>query len=55
MMIRRERKDLDRLSRDRERLAKAAARAAELKADFEQQIATVYSFDNDSVWKRLRP
>jgi hypothetical protein len=53
MMLRREREDLERLSRDRERLAKAAAdaRAAELKADFEQQLATIYSFDQDEVWK----
>jgi hypothetical protein len=52
-MLRREREDLERLSRDRERLAKAAAdqRAAELRADFQRQLAATYSFDQDSVWK----
>ena len=52
-MTRREREDLERLSRDRERVAKsqAAARASELKAEFEQQIAAQYSFDQDPVWK----
>lgn len=52
-MLRREREDLERLSRDRERLAKAGvdARAAELKADFEQQLAAEYSWDQNEVWK----
>jgi len=52
-MQRRERDDLEKLSRDRERLAKAAvdARAVELKADFEQKIAAQYSFDQDAIWK----
>jgi hypothetical protein len=53
MMLRRERDDLEKLCRDRERLSKAAAdaRAAEMKANFEEQIAAIYSFDQDAVWK----
>ena|SRR5271155_1963630 len=52
-MLRREKEDIERLSRDRERLAKAAAdtRAAELKADFEQQISAIYHFDQNETWK----
>jgi hypothetical protein len=52
-MQRREREDLEKMSRDRERLAKAAAdaRAAELKANFEEQMAAQYSWDQDPVWK----
>jgi len=53
MIPRRERDDLERLSRDRERIAKAAVdvRAAELKADLERQLSTTYSFDQDAVWE----
>lgn len=44
---------LERMSRDQERAdkARADARAAELKADFEEQISATYSFDQDEVWK----
>jgi hypothetical protein len=53
-MQRREREDLEKMCRDRERLAKAAcdARASDLKANFEQQMAATYSFDSDEVWKK---
>ena len=53
-MQRREREDLEKLSRDRERLAKAAAdaRASDLKANFEQQLAAEYSYDQDPIWKQ---
>jgi hypothetical protein len=49
-----ERDELARLCRRREKLAKAAAtaRASELRADFEKQMAAVYSFDRDEVWRR---
>jgi len=52
-MLRYEREGLERLTRDRERLAKAAVdgRAAEMKADFERKISAEYSFDQDPVWK----
>ena len=48
-----ERSDLLRVVRQRERVAKsgAARRAAELVADFEQQLATEYSWDDDKVWR----
>lgn len=51
-MLRREREDIERVSRDKERVLKAAAdaRAAELMADFEKQIATIYSFDQNENW-----
>ena len=54
VMTRREREDLAKLARQRERLARsmAAHRAAELLADFEQQIATEYSFDDDATWRQ---
>jgi hypothetical protein len=53
MMLKRERESLERLSRDAEQLAKAAAdvRATELATDFEQQLATIYSFDQQLVWE----
>jgi hypothetical protein len=37
----------------RERQAKddATARAAEMKAEFERQIATAYSYNSDEIWK----
>ena len=52
-MRRFEREGLERMTRDRERLAKGAAdaRAAEMKSDFERKISAVYSFDQDPVWK----
>ena len=48
-----ERTDLARLIRRRAKLARDAAtqRAAEVLADFERQIGTVYSYDEDEVWK----
>jgi hypothetical protein len=53
MMLRRERESLERLSRDVEQLAKADAdvRAKELATDFEQQLAAIYSFDQQPVWE----
>jgi len=51
-MTRREREDLAKLVRRRERLAKATtvARAAELRADFEEQLATEYD-PLDAMWR----
>jgi hypothetical protein len=53
MIFRRERESLERLSRDVEQLAKADAdvRAKELATDFEQQLAAIYSFDQQPVWE----
>ena len=47
-----ERKDLLQLIRARERVAKtgAAERAAQLRADFETQLDTRYSFDTNETW-----
>lgn len=52
-MTRAETSDLLRLVRQRERLAKTAAaqRSAELVADFEKQLGSVYSYDQDETWK----
>ena len=52
-MTRTERTELGRLIRQRERVMKTAAaqRAAELRADFERQLAAEYQFDDDEVWK----
>jgi hypothetical protein len=51
-MTKAEREDLQRLVRYREKILKSAARqrSAELLADFEQQCASIYSFDKDEVW-----
>lgn len=51
-MTKRERDDLAQLTRRREKVAKTAAteRSAELLADFEQQMATVYSAE-DEAWR----
>jgi hypothetical protein len=48
-----EREDLQRLIRQREKVLKSAAkqRSAELLADFENQLASQYAFDDDKVWK----
>jgi hypothetical protein len=48
-----ERDDLLRLARMRERVAKSglAQRSAQLLAEFEQQMASEYSYDQDTVWK----
>ena len=52
-MTRTERQDLLHICRQRERVARteAVAVAARRKADFEAQLARVYSFDEDEVWK----
>jgi len=49
-----ERESLVKLCRQRERLAKLAAdaRAAEMRADFEKQLAAIYSYDDHAVWRR---
>ena len=53
VMTRGEIANLERLIRKQERVLKAATdqRAAELKADFEVQMATEYHYDQDAVWK----
>ncbi len=52
-MTRAERTDLGALIRRREKLLKTAAkqRAAELMANFEKQISTIFSYDDDEIWK----
>lgn len=52
-MTGREREALAKVVRLNERVAKAAAkqRAAELKADAEEQLARRYHFDENAVWK----
>jgi hypothetical protein len=47
-----EREDLQRLIRQREKVLKSAARqrSAELLADFENQMGSEFSFDDDEVW-----
>ena len=54
MMTKAERDDLQRLVRQREKVLKTAAsqRSAELLADFEQQIASIYSYDQDEIWRQ---
>jgi hypothetical protein len=49
-----ERDDLLRVATLRERAAKTAAaqRSAELLADFEQQLASRYSFDQSEIWAK---
>jgi hypothetical protein len=51
-MTKGEREDLQRLIRSREKVQKSAARqrSADLLADFENQVAAQYAFDNDGVW-----
>jgi hypothetical protein len=53
-MTRGEIANLERLIRKREKVLRAAIeqRTAELKADFEAQMAVQYSFDADPVWKQ---
>jgi hypothetical protein len=53
-MTRGERDDLQRLVRQREKVLKSAAkqRSAELLADFENQMGSEYSFDQDEIWKK---
>ena len=52
MMTKGEREDLQRLIRQREKVLKSAAkqRSSELLADFENQLGSIYSFDNDATW-----
>lgn len=52
-MSKSEREDLQRLIRQRERVQKAAAkeRSAQLLAEFENQLGSEYSFDQDAVWE----
>jgi hypothetical protein len=52
-LTRAEREDLLRLAKMRERVAKTglAQRSAQLLAEFEQQMASEYSYDQDTVWK----
>jgi hypothetical protein len=52
-MTKSERDDLARLIRNREKVMKSAAvqRSSELLAEFEQQMASVYSYDQDETWK----
>lgn len=54
-MTKREREDLAKLIRQRERLAKTAAteRSKQLMADFEQQADRIYHWDEDDVWSRV--
>jgi hypothetical protein len=53
-MSKSERTELGQLIRKRERVMKAATaeRGAVLLAEFEKQSATIYSFDDDEVWKK---
>ena len=53
-MTRNEREELQRLTRQREKVLKSAAkqRSAELLADFENQMGQEYAFDQDQVWKK---
>jgi hypothetical protein len=52
-MTRTERQDLARLVRQRARSDKASVeqRRAELLADFDEQLARIYTFDEDTTWK----
>jgi len=52
-MKRTEREDLLQVCRMRARVAKAevSAVAARRRAEFEAQLATIYSYDTDDVWK----
>jgi hypothetical protein len=49
-----EREDLQRLIRQREKVLKSAAkqRSAELLADFENQMGSEFSFDQDEIWQK---
>jgi len=53
-MTKGERTELGQLIRKRERVMKAAAsqRSAEMIAELDRQLATIYSFDDDEVWKQ---
>ena len=51
-MTKGERDDLQRLVRQRQQVLKSAAklRSSELLADFENQIASEFAFDDDAIW-----
>jgi hypothetical protein len=53
-MSKSEREDLQRLVRQREKVLKSAAkqRSAELLADFENQMGSEFSFDDDATWAK---
>jgi hypothetical protein len=53
-MTRTETEHLQRLIRQREKVLKSAAkqRSAELMADFENQMGSEYSFDQDEIWAK---
>jgi hypothetical protein len=55
-MTNREREDLQRLVRQREKVLKSAAaeRSAQLLADFENQMGAQYAFDDDDVWAEAK-
>jgi hypothetical protein len=55
-MTKGEREELGRLARRHEKLAKAEIqeRAAALEADLEDQLATIYSFDDNDVWREVK-
>jgi hypothetical protein len=55
-MTARERSDLAMLIRQHERVLKSAAkeRSAELEADFERQLGTIYRWDQDETWSKAR-
>src|SRR3954453_3284624 len=55
-MTNREREDLQRLVRQREKVLKSAAaeRSAQLLADFENQMGSQYAFDDDDVWAKAK-
>ena len=55
LMTKGERSELIALAKKRERVAKTSAthRAAQLKADFERQLDTLYWWDQDELWKEL--
>jgi hypothetical protein len=55
MMTAREREDLQRLIRQREKVLKSAAkqRSSELLADFENQMGSEYFSDQDPVWEQI--
>jgi hypothetical protein len=55
-MTRVERDDLQRLVRQREKVLKSAARqrSVELLADFENQMGSEFSFDQDEIWATVQ-
>jgi hypothetical protein len=51
-----DREDLQRLIRQREKVLKSAAkqRSAELLADFENQLGSQFTFDQDEIWEKAQ-